>query len=172
MSCPLDSMACFIACELQELDLFGQALLTVMPATKSASDDGRGYGRVQDCFPPRRVIVKPAIAATMPPMSIQTALSVGEPVKNRETSELNELVALMPMIIRTTPPTSRAIEAILFITGSFKNVFGCNGSGSRSGAPAAGDEVDEDHDDGNDQQDVDEPAHGGAGHHAQKPEYD
>jgi hypothetical protein len=29
-------------------------------------------------------------AATMPPMSIQTALSVGEPVKNRDTSELND----------------------------------------------------------------------------------
>jgi hypothetical protein len=29
----------------------------------------------------------------MPAMSIQTALSVGEPVKNRDTSELKEFVA-------------------------------------------------------------------------------
>ena len=32
-------------------------------------------------------------AAMMPPMSIQIALSVGDPVKNLETSELNEFVA-------------------------------------------------------------------------------
>jgi hypothetical protein len=31
--------------------------------------------------------------ATRPPMSIQMALLVGDPVKNLETSELNELVA-------------------------------------------------------------------------------
>ena len=55
------------------------------------------------------------MAATVPPRSIQTALSVGDPVKNRETSELNESVALMPMIISTTPPTSRAREKALFI---------------------------------------------------------
>ena len=32
------------------------------------------------------------MAAMAPPMSIQTALSVGDPVKNLETSELKELV--------------------------------------------------------------------------------
>ena len=37
------------------------------------------------------------MAAMAPPMSIQTALSVGDPVKNLETSELKELVALTPM---------------------------------------------------------------------------
>ncbi len=42
-------------------------------------------------------------AATAPPMSIQTALSVGEPVKKRETSELKEFVALMPMMMRYDP---------------------------------------------------------------------
>jgi hypothetical protein len=31
--------------------------------------------------------------AATPPMSIQTALSVGEPVKNLDRSELNEFVA-------------------------------------------------------------------------------
>jgi len=71
-------------------------------------------------FELRNVIVRPArptTAAAIPPMSIQTALSVGEPVKNRETSELNEFVALMPTIMSTTPPASRARETILFITG-------------------------------------------------------
>jgi hypothetical protein len=51
----------------------------------------------------------------MPPMSIHTALSVGEPEKNLETSELNEFVALMPVTIRTMPPTSRAREMSLLI---------------------------------------------------------
>jgi len=73
--------------------------------------------RDQLCLPPRSVIVRPTMEATRPPMSIQTALSVGEPVKNRETSELKELVALMPMIMSATPPTSRARETILFIRG-------------------------------------------------------
>ena len=48
-------------------------------------------------------------------MSIQMALLVGDPVKKRETSELKELVALMPTIMRTTPPTSNAMEMALFI---------------------------------------------------------
>ena len=70
---------------------------------------------VQPCFEPPNVIVRPTIAATMPPRSIQTGLSVGEPVKNRETSELNEFVALIPMTISTTPPMSNAREMILFV---------------------------------------------------------
>ena len=57
----------------------------------------------------------PTTVAIRPPMSIQTALSVGEPVKNRETSELNEFVALIPVIISTTPPMSKARDIILFI---------------------------------------------------------
>jgi len=56
------------------------------------------------------------MAATSPPISIQIALSVGDPVKNLETSELKELVAWNPKIMSTTPPTSRAIEIILSIT--------------------------------------------------------
>jgi hypothetical protein len=67
-------------------------------------------------FEPRNVSVNPTMVATMPPISIQTALSVGEPVKNLETSELKEFVALIPMIMRATPPASRAREKILFIT--------------------------------------------------------
>jgi hypothetical protein len=50
-------------------------------------------------------------------MSIQMALSVGDPVKNLETSELKESVALIPTRMRTMPPTSRAREMILFING-------------------------------------------------------
>jgi hypothetical protein len=50
-------------------------------------------------------------------MSIQTALSVGDPVKNLETSELKEFVALIPKITRITPPASSASDAILFIIG-------------------------------------------------------
>ena len=48
-------------------------------------------------------------------ISIQTALSVGEPVKNLETSELNEFVALTPTTMRTMPPAISAREMILFI---------------------------------------------------------
>jgi len=57
----------------------------------------------------------PAATATTPPMSIQTALSVGEPVKNLETSELKEFMALIPNIMSAMPPTSRTIETSLFI---------------------------------------------------------
>jgi hypothetical protein len=39
------------------------------------------------------------MAAVMPPINIQTALSVGEPVKNLDTSELKEFVALIPKIM-------------------------------------------------------------------------
>jgi hypothetical protein len=47
---------------------------------------------------------------------IQAALSVGDPVKNRETSELKEFVALMSMMMSTTPqraePEKRIISLI------------------------------------------------------------
>jgi hypothetical protein len=42
-------------------------------------------------------------------------LSVGEPVKNFETSELNDVEALMPNTSKITPPTSRAMAIGLFI---------------------------------------------------------
>lgn len=80
-------------------------------------DSKREHGvTVQLCFEPRNVPKRPMTAAKMPPMSIQIALSVGDPVKNRDTSELNEFVALIPMTMSTTPPMSRARETILFIT--------------------------------------------------------
>jgi hypothetical protein len=55
------------------------------------------------------------MAARVPPMSIQTALLVGDPVKNVETSELKELVALNPTMMSTTPTMRNAREMILFI---------------------------------------------------------
>ena len=74
------------------------------------------FTKAQPCLEPRNVPTRPTTAAMMPPMSIQIALSVGEPVKNLETSELNEFVAPIPMTMSTTPPMSRARETILFIT--------------------------------------------------------
>jgi hypothetical protein len=55
------------------------------------------------------------MAAKVPIMSIQTALSVGDPVKNLETSELKELVALNPTTRSTIPPMRNMREMILFI---------------------------------------------------------
>jgi hypothetical protein len=66
-------------------------------------------------FEPRNVPIRPTKAAIAPPMSIQTAQLVGDPVKNRETSELKELVALTPMTISTIPPTSSTRAMILFM---------------------------------------------------------
>jgi len=59
---------------------------------------------------------RPTTVATAPTMSIQTALSVGDPVKNLETSEPKDSVAVIPNTRSTTPPTNRARETILFIT--------------------------------------------------------
>jgi hypothetical protein len=60
-------------------------------------------------------MANPTRAAMTPPMSIQIALLVGDPVKNLETSELNEFVALKPTTMRIMPPTSRARERSLLI---------------------------------------------------------
>jgi len=57
----------------------------------------------------------PQIVAAMPPSKSQTALSVGFPVKNRETSELNESVALTPQIIKAMPTPNTANPIALFI---------------------------------------------------------
>ena len=46
------------------------------------------------------------------------ALSVGDPVKNLETSELKELVALIPKTMSTIPPANRARKMTLFIPRS------------------------------------------------------
>ena len=49
-------------------------------------------------------------AVGWPPMSLQTTLSVGDSVKNRETSEMKEFVALPPRAMSTNPPASGARE--------------------------------------------------------------
>lgn len=57
----------------------------------------------------------PAIRARTPAINIHTDLSVGEPVKNRDTSEPNESIAITPMTIRTIPTMTKAVDTMLFI---------------------------------------------------------
>lgn len=83
----------------------------VSPAVGEKLDD-------QDLARPK-VRKKPEIEATIPPISNHTVLSVGAPVKNRETSELKESEALTPKMINTIPPTSNAIPSGLFISFRF-----------------------------------------------------
>ena len=59
----------------------------------------------------------------IPPISSHIVLSVGEPVKKLETSELNDFDAETPYITRTIPPARIASEISLFIEFSFK--FSC-----------------------------------------------
>jgi hypothetical protein len=51
--------------------------------------------------------------ATAPPINIHIALSVGEPVKNREMSELNDVDAMIPNTMRRIPTATRASEIAL-----------------------------------------------------------
>jgi hypothetical protein len=60
-------------------------------------------------------LTNPIAVPTTPPTSIHVALSVAEPVKNREMSELVESYALMPRIRRRIPTASTATEVALFI---------------------------------------------------------
>ncbi len=53
--------------------------------------------------------------ARIPPINNQIALSVGEPVKKRDTLEPNELLAFTPKTISTIPIANNAIETGLFI---------------------------------------------------------
>jgi len=57
----------------------------------------------------------PIMVSTQPPISIHTALSVGDPVKNLDTSELKEFMALTPMTTSTTPAPRNESETILSI---------------------------------------------------------
>jgi hypothetical protein len=54
------------------------------------------------------------ITAAAPPMSSQIALSVGLPLKNRDTSELKDCVALNPNINKTTP-TAKTAKPTIFV---------------------------------------------------------
>src|SRR5262245_47978201 len=55
----------------------------------------------------------PTMNAITPPINIQIALSVGEPVKNREMSELNEVDAIAPNAMRSIPAARRANDTAL-----------------------------------------------------------
>jgi hypothetical protein len=92
-------------------------------------------------------------AATEPPTSIKIALLVGAPVKTRETSELNESLALIPKTIRIMPPTSSAIKMALFIE---KVPFGFR---CPRDLAASLDDSDQKHHHGDDKQYVNEATH-------------
>jgi hypothetical protein len=57
----------------------------------------------------------PATVATTPPINIHIALSVGDPVKNREKSEPIESDALTPNMINMMPTTSSTSDIGDFI---------------------------------------------------------
>jgi hypothetical protein len=95
--------------------------------------------------------------ATIPPIIIHIALSVGEPVKKREMSELNDFVAATPKTTRTIPPARIASEISLFIEFSFK--FLCLTHERSQGFSSADDSKQDDHD-GDHQEQVNETAHG------------
>jgi hypothetical protein len=96
--------------------------------------------------------------ATIPPIIIHIALSVGEPVKNLETSELNDFVAATPKTTRTIPPARIASEISLFIEFSFK--FLCL-THERSHNSSSADDSKQNEHNSNHQEGVNETAHGG-----------
>lgn len=53
---------------------------------------------------------------SIPPSNSQIDRSVGAPVKNRATSELNDSMALMPKMASMMPTTNKAIDALRFMT--------------------------------------------------------
>jgi hypothetical protein len=64
---------------------------------------------------PRNSPTAPTTDATTPPTNIHIALSVGEPVKKREMSEVNDVDAMMPKTMSRIPPARSASETALFI---------------------------------------------------------
>ena len=64
-------------------------------------------------FYPRNSPTTPTMDAATPPTSIHIALSVGEPVKKRAMSELNDLAALTPKMSSRIPPASSASATAL-----------------------------------------------------------
>jgi hypothetical protein len=100
----------------------------------------------------------PTIIATIPPIIIHIALSVGEPVKKREMSELNDFVAVTPKTTRTIPPARIASEISLFIEFSFK--FLCL-THEMSHDSSSADDSNQNKHNGNHQKGVNETAHGG-----------
>ena len=108
---------------------------------------------------------------TVPPTNIHTDLSVGEPVKNREISELEESYAVMPRIRRRMPQARTASATDLFMeSSSFRVSIPCPTRKSY-GSSALNDSYQDNHN-CDDQENVDEAAHGGRREHPQEPQYD
>ena len=64
------------------------------------------------------------MAATTPPTINHTALSVGDPVKKRDTSELNDSIALTPQMRSNVPTANNATDmALLFIVRVYVKLF-------------------------------------------------
>src|ERR1700736_3201939 len=72
-------------------------------------------------FYPRNSPTTPTMDAATPPTNIHIALSVGEPVKKREMSELNDVDAMMPNTISRIPAARRASETALLMFFPFMN---------------------------------------------------
>ena len=67
----------------------------------------------------RNVITAPTMADAQPPTNSHKVLFVGDPVKARETPELNESEALNPIQIKMIPTTNSAIPipfCIIFLS--------------------------------------------------------
>jgi len=88
-------------------------------------------------------------------------LFVGEPVKNRETSEPKDSEALTPHIISAMPTASSATETPLYM---------CPLDARRSKRLPTADDAHQDHDDGDDEENVDEPVDRVRGNEAQQPQ--
>jgi hypothetical protein len=80
---------------------------------KATSFPNRCKDDIQALFDLRDKPTSPKTVTTPPTTTIQIDLSVAEPVKNREMSELVESYALMPMIRRMMPPARIANEIAL-----------------------------------------------------------
>jgi hypothetical protein len=116
-------------------------------------------------------LTTPIAVPITPPMSNHVALSVAEPVKNREISELVESYALMPRIRRRMPAARTAIEIALFI--DTPPVYGnLNCVLESLHGPSSLNHSDQDHDYGYDQKNVDESPHRGGGEQSKEPQHD
>jgi hypothetical protein len=74
-------------------------------------------------LPPRNKLANPTRTAAMPPMTSHIALLVGEPVKNRETPELNDSEAFTPQAISMIPTITNAREIPLFMFPFLTHVY-------------------------------------------------
>ena len=83
----------------------------------------------------RKVIKPPVMTLARPPISSQMDLIVGDPVKNREKSELMESVARLAKTSRTMPTTTNAMPRGLFhsfvlVEASMRSRLKCSRAGA------------------------------------------